>query len=60
MSGIFFYIMWLILLITIICNVSEILFCILYADDTSVIIKDKDISIQLQTLNIEPENSQFD
>ena len=38
-----------------ICNVSEMLFCILYADDTTVIIKDKDISILLQTLNVELE-----
>ena len=36
-----------------ICNVSEMLFYILYADDTTVIIKDKDISILLQTLNVE-------
>ena len=38
-----------------ICNVSEMLFYILYADDTTVIIKDKDISILLQTLNVELE-----
>ena len=38
-----------------ICNVSEMLFYILYADDTTVIIKDKDISILLQTLKVEPE-----
>ena len=31
------------------------LFYILYADDTTVIIKDKDISILLQTLNVELE-----
>ena len=34
-------------------NVSEMLFSILYADDTTVIIKDRDISILLQTLNVE-------
>ena len=33
----------------------EMLFCILYADDTTVIIKDKDLSILLQTLNVELE-----
>ena len=38
-----------------ICNASEMLFYILYADDTTVIIKDKDISILLQTLNVELE-----
>ena len=38
-----------------ICIVSEMLFCILYADDTTVIIKDKDISILLQTLKVELE-----
>ena len=38
-----------------ICNVSEMLFYILYGDDTTVIIKDKDISILLQTLNVELE-----
>ena len=42
-----------------ICIVSELVFCILYADDTTVIIHDKDISILLQTLNIELENSQL-
>ena len=45
----------LIIYINDICNVSEMLFYILYADDTTVIIKDKDISILLQTLNVELE-----
>ena len=31
------------------------LFCILYADDTTVIIKDKEISILLKTLKVELE-----
>ena len=38
-----------------ICNVSEMLFCILYADDTTVIIKDKENSILLKTLKVELE-----
>ena len=38
-----------------ICNVYEMLFCILYADDTTVINKDKEISILLKTLKVELE-----
>ena len=38
-----------------ICNVSEMLFYIWYADDTTVIIKDEDTSILLQTQNVELE-----
>ena len=38
-----------------ICNVSDMSFCILYADDTTVIIKDKEISILLKTLKVELE-----
>ena len=43
-------------IIQVLCDVSEMLFCILYyADDTTVIIKNKDISILLKTLNVELE-----
>ena len=43
----------LVIYINDICNVYGLLFCILYANDTTVIIKDTDIIILLQTLNIE-------
>ena len=42
-----------------ICHVSEMVFCILYADDTTVSIKDKDVSILLQTLKFNVELEKF-
>ena len=36
-----------------ICNVSELLYTVMYADDTSVIMSGNDLKIQVQSVNSE-------